>query len=331
MKKILFWAAISAFAFSSCAKNETVEAPKGKQMSFYSYVGKAKPVAKGTPVGTSFANGATMGIVAFEDIMKFDVPYVTIDNVKLTVTGGTPQPDSPIYWPTEGKLNFFAYAPYEDANLVYNDAVNATTAPTVTYTVPAVANQVDVLVATPLKDQTSTNGQLALAFKHALAQVKFSAMTDQDYAQGANPITFTVKSVTVKQVISKGTLSLNAENAPAWALDAAKADYPIGLATTLTVGNTQAPLNAADGVLMLLPQTHADDAVIELIYTETVGGIVSADITKSVKINTVTLSGTADKDWKANQVIHYVFTLAKTGITFSGAITGWDAENTGSI
>lgn len=333
---MLIWAAaVSALALGSCAKSDSVDLPAGNKMGFYSYVGSAIQT-KGTPLTTTFPSGSTAGLVAYADIADYGTAHTDINNLMLTSNGAGMDAEKSVFWPETGTLSFYAYAPYANTNVVFNAGVG-TTAPGVSYTVPTVvADQVDVMVAEPMlaQDATTSGGSVALAFHHALTQVKFSAKTAKDYSTGT-VTTFKVKSVTVKDAQSKGTLTMNYAVAPAWALAADKADFAAGLVGAADVdvdntGNVTTQLCADNGILMLLPQTLGANVKVELVYTKTENG-TSTDITRNFVLNKALVSAAEMTKWEANKVVNYLFTLSANEILFTGSITSWDAESTADI
>lgn len=108
------------------------------------------------------------------------------------------------YWPNNAtdKLSFFAYAPYGDSSVTLPPA-NSTGFPTLTYNVPQTeADQIDLLAATPLMNQTYTtaggSGSVSFKMNHALTKVIFKVKNEA----GAN---ISVSNFTLKGKAS-GTL-----------------------------------------------------------------------------------------------------------------------------
>ncbi|MFR4236298.1 MAG: fimbrillin family protein [Alistipes onderdonkii] len=86
------------------------------------------------------------------------------------------------YWP-QGKVSFFAYAPYDTDAAVSVSC--GTGAPRVTYAVPdAVADHRDLLLSAPALDRTKEGGRVPLTFRHALAAVVFEASVDGTLSEG---------------------------------------------------------------------------------------------------------------------------------------------------
>ena len=104
-------------------------------------------------------------------------------NVRVTRPAGGDWTYSPTkYWP-QGKVSFFAYAPYDTDAAVSVSC--GTGAPRVTYAVPdAVADHRDLLLSAPALDRTKEGGRVPLTFRHALAAVVFEASVDGHALRG---------------------------------------------------------------------------------------------------------------------------------------------------
>ena len=135
----------------------------------------------------------------------------------------------PVYWPLDGSLTFFCYAPYHaDATLatppvpdtrdivltdpVTDDAVRARLpgyligSPVIRYT-PAASSrdQVDFLAASPILDvsRLGNSGRFSLGFDHRLTQVKFAFNYD---GYLPSPEFACVTSIEVRNVVSSAYL-----------------------------------------------------------------------------------------------------------------------------
>lgn len=168
------------------------------------------------------------------------------------------------HWPTlTGGIRFFAYAPYHGEGIVLSDKTKAGS-PTITYTVPAdVADQKDLLFAnstyTTPTGTPNANNAAALTFSHALTAVRFVC---GDNMQGG-----TVKSVSLKNVCSKGTLNYGTHS---WS----DVDTPADFSQTLdksTTGTPDEALTTDAQTFMMIPQTLPDGAQIEVVFTDNSG------------------------------------------------------------
>lgn len=338
---MIFGTALVAVIMTGCVNSDSIESPKGAQMDFSTYIGKST-ITKGTPVtGTTFANGTTVGIIAYPDFTDpdYSTSYPTINNLKLTSDATNLKPASDVYWPATGDLSFLAYAPYVGGNGLVLNAGTSTAAPSLTYTVPTVVeDQIDVMVSEPQLNQTAATsaGAVALPFHHALTQVKFSAKTATDYT-GTAGRTFTVQSIVLKQLNGEGNLTLNYAAPLTWTTLGKATDFTIPLAAENQAVNTNGTaittLNATDGILMMIPQTLTNDMVIEFTYTQS-DGTPNTAVTKTFKLNEAIVNGNPLTAWAANKVINYCFTLADnsgTPITFTGSIVDWENETNAGL
>ncbi len=184
------------------------------------------------------------------------------------------------YWPGDDgmRMRCFAYSPYGTIDLSQK-----TGTPTFVYDVPDdVASQSDLLVASC--DVLCPNGHqpIDLSFAHALTAVKFEI---------ANTVEkITVKAVRVKGVYYKGTYTYqycginkddNDDATPNsdignWDVDETddKKTYEISELNKQIIGRTSenVPLNERELVMMLMPQSLPEGALIEVDLKDDVTG-----------------------------------------------------------
>ena len=168
MKKF-FFSIVALAAVFSCAKSELVNAPgAGTPIAFETYSGRI-PTTKATSVvgQEGLANAGGFQVYAFIHSTgttgSYETPYMNkvvtgtiipaTETAEASVSWGY---DGITYWPTTHELDFVAYA------LNCNTAVTADETNTYTkikYTVAeAVAEQTDLLVASPVYNATSADG-----------------------------------------------------------------------------------------------------------------------------------------------------------------------------
>ena len=153
-------------------------------------------------------------------------------------------PTDMVYWPNEA-MNFYAITPSSNSNYAFNGGL-------LTYTVPTDnSKQIDLMIAQAANQTKNTNkGVVNLPFQHTLSQVVFKGMTK------SSNLSVEIQSITIHNVNSVMTLGLNG-TATAPAVN--YANYTLGMGGTKTVAVTDAnkavDLTAADGALMLVPQT----------------------------------------------------------------------------
>lgn len=312
MKKIMILAAAAALALVACAKVETIQNTNEENaIVFGAYSGKVvetKTSAITTSTLTSFGvyayytDGANWSASATPNFM-FN------QSVSGSHAGGFTY--SPLkYWPNEtsDKLSFFAYAPYMTmSNGIEEESENTDTgAPTIKYTMPALeANQVDLLWATPLKNQQrdtyGNNGKVAFVFNHALAKIEVKVRYLLESINEGNTIgsdlagetTVTLNEVHITGPFGAAEGILNLENG-SWSdidlSDGSDVTYSTtGLTQTVTKSNA-----AVTGInpAIILPNSTADpaagyDVEVTVKYTvETADTNLNGN--KSTVVNTIT-------------------------------------------
>lgn len=209
---------------------------------------------------------------------------------------------STYYWPGSSyKMKFFAYAPTANTQYVLSGRTHAGS-PTISVTIPSSVNdQKDLLVAKTDELAGNTNTAVALSFNHALTAIRFVCGDDMQVG--------TVKSVSLKNVYSKGTYHMGTQS---WSNVGTPATFPqtLNKSTTGTAGEA---LTTDAQTFMMVPQTLPDGAQLEVVFTDnsSIDHTLTADIkgtswpvgkTVTYKISsssinwsyTLTVSGPAD-------------------------------------
>lgn len=184
MKKIHYLAiCLLATGLAACTQNEEISSLENqKAITFDTYVGR-DAATRASVIDVDALETSGFGVLG----------YYTRDGWAETATpnfmynqkvSGEDWGYEPLkYWPADGTISFFAYAPYDEhAALSANDAANT---PTLNYTVPpTIAGQKDLLVAGAQKDKNANT--VEFSFKHALSRigfgVKLANSTDFDAA-----------------------------------------------------------------------------------------------------------------------------------------------------
>ena len=160
MKKIFLLAAAAVALMASCTKTEVVETVNDQNaITFNAFFHKA---TKATEVTTA-------DISAFEvTAMLNNAPY--FEAVKVSKNGSAWTYSPVQYWPAEGELDFFAWAPLDSTGITENAYNVFTVAP------PAdAAKQPDFVVARTQGSKTgatnnATSG-VTINFRHAMSQI----------------------------------------------------------------------------------------------------------------------------------------------------------------
>lgn len=221
----------------------------GQPISSYS-AAKGKTV-KSRAVETTITNLGSFTMNAFQNgetnYMK-DVKYTSTDGSVWNNNVGT------FYWPVEGDLHFYAYAPEQpgQAGTFKLDK----DAQTLTNFVPntAAADQKDFVYAksTGNNKANGTTG-IDIDFQHALSEVTIAAKNEN------TTYTVDVTGVKIGNVIKKGTFTFpsTSDAAATWTLSSDASDitaYTTTWTTPVTLGSDVSTLDAANVPFMILPQ-----------------------------------------------------------------------------
>lgn len=177
---------------------------------------------------------------------------------------------STYYWPgAPYNMKFFAYAPKDNENYILSGNSHAGS-PVISVTIPSddVTKQKDLLVAKTGELNGNSNVAVPLTFNHALTAIRFVCGDDM---QGG-----TVKSVSLKNVYSKGTYNMEAQS---WSGQGTLSTFLQTLNKT-TTGTVNDLLTTEAQTFMMIPQTLPDGAQLEVVFTDdsNTGYTLTADI-----------------------------------------------------
>ena len=193
--------------------------------------------------------------------------------------------DNVYYWPgAESSLQFYAWAP------VYAGFTSTPTVPSedalLGYTVPAeVANQKDVVVASPAETLGDHNAAQLLTFRHICTAVKF--------AVGSQMQPGTIKRVALKGVRTSGTYNMASDT---WSLTNTTGDFTQTLDKTMN--GTEAAgteITTAEQTFMMLPQEQLPEgATVKVVFADNTTG--------TERILTAPIAGT---EWPQGKTVTY--------------------------
>lgn len=261
-KKSMFCVALASLVLATSCSQDDLQTTKfsrnainlnaelgGQPISSYS-AAKGKTV-KSRAVETTITNLGSFTMNAFQNgetnYMK-DVKYTSTDGSVWNNNVGT------FYWPVEGDLHFYAYAPEQpgQAGTFKLDK----DAQTLTDFVPntAAADQKDFVYAksTGNNKANGTTG-IDIDFQHALSEVTIAAKNEN------TTYTVDVTGVKIGNVIKKGTFTFpsTSDAAATWTLSSDASDitaYTTTWTTPVTLGSDVSTLDAANVPFMILPQ-----------------------------------------------------------------------------
>lgn len=228
-KFVMGIAAMAALTLVSCSSDDldslSGNSSKNEAISFDGYLGRSAVAVNGTrgsevTVETLkdkgfgvFGNYTPTGGQSSDFFVNQKVTYSTTEK-KWTYT--------PLkFWPAQGNIDFYAYAPYN------YDGTNPTlTGTSISFEVyNTVANQKDLLWANAKSqitaDFASTKAKVNFLFKHALSRLGYTVNLSGNYP---NCVTFTLNKITLagspdgttkKAFYSKGTIDLATKIIPA--------------------------------------------------------------------------------------------------------------------
>lgn len=325
MKKILF-AAMAALAITSCSQNEIdgIDNEKSAKnlISFNSIVKKgARAVVADLP------KLKTDGFNVYAYNTGTDVAgtgaldKIIINKEKVSYDSGTTSwgSENDHYWPETDNLQFYAfYAPKSSSLVLDNTATNKYPEIKDYVINKAVAEQEDLLVA-KVENATKTNssGQVTFTFSHALTQINFS-VKPKTFKAG---LTYTVTSMSISDVVNKGTYNYNTGWTPSTATND-KDTYTIYSGTTNITENKAVALNAEP--FMLLPQTANATITVNYTVTDSKGQTLYTGTDKTVATQMA---------WVPNKNIRYTLELTDdiTPLSFNVTdVNGWDEETSGT-
>ena len=261
-KKSMFCVALASLVLATSCSQDDLQTAKFSQNPINPSVGlggqpistfaaaKGKAV-KSRAVETTITNLGSFTMNAFQDgetnYMK-DVKYTSTDGSVWNTDAGT------FYWPVEGNLHFYAYAPEQpgQAGTFKLDK----DAQTLTDFVPntAAADQKDFVYAksTGNNKANGTTG-IDIDFQHALSEVTIAAKNEN------TAYTVDVTGVKIGNVIKKGTFTFpsTSDAAASWTLSSDVSDvtdYTTTWTTPVTLGSDVSTLDATNVPFMILPQ-----------------------------------------------------------------------------
>ena len=190
-------AAMAALTLVSCSSDDldsfSDNSSKNEAISFDGYLGRSVVAVNGTRGSVETANTLqTNGFGVFSkysgtSFPDFDNQKVTYSNKKWTY--------SPLkFWPTEGQIKFYAYAPYKDGKKLKENST------TFDFTVAdKAAGQEDLLWANATgqitETSSSTKEKVKIHFYHALSRLGYTVKLSGNYS--SNNVTFTLKNITL--------------------------------------------------------------------------------------------------------------------------------------
>lgn len=219
-KFVMGIAAMAALTLVSCSSDDldsfSDNSSKNEAISFDGYLGRSAVAVNGTR--GSVETKETLRTKGFGVFGKYDAgdgkPSDFFINQKVTCSNSKWTYTPLKYWPTTGKIDFYAYAPHKEGQKLN---ANVTT---FDFTVaPEAANQIDLLWANATGQiktnfEGTTKEKVKFLFKHALSRLGYTVKLSGNYSP--DNATFTLKKITLagspdetkNAFYTKGTIDL---------------------------------------------------------------------------------------------------------------------------
>ena len=276
-----------------------------------------------------------------------------MDFVESTISGDRWTCSTPTFWPIGCNLTFFAYAPYLDCDGAMLSLPNGESSllPRGTFTQDTdVREQVDLCLAAPVYDRSSSAGDVPMAFTHALSKVLFY-VNIEGTPDEEEDFVYRVESLSVNDVVGSNTFTYGNSNVgyrwddiPRSDLASRDTDYFLTRAngelvddilihvddlTSETSLDRYVCVNGtSDGYLYLLPQPMTGASTVEMvIYGYSVEG---GNLVHKTTLDPFVLRLPEETVWSQGSVVAYAATLDITRwdaiINFTATVTPWGAE-----
>ena len=323
-------AAMAALTLVSCSSDDlnsfSDNSSKNEAISFDGYLGRSAVAVNGS-----------RGSVETKDQLKTDGFGVfgkytptegqasnLFDNQKVTYSTSTTPTESKWtyentkYWPTEGHIDFLAYAPYvEETTLKNNKSID--------FTVEGeVAKQKDLLWANAANKKKADN-PVKFTFNHALAKIGYTVKLKEAYSNA----TITLNKITLagsadgktSAFYTSGTIDLSkTSSTDLWTTlsSDAKQNFNLFSGTQKLDGTYNTP---ETNYLFVIPQNFSAPATDELYV------IVEYTIKYSGGSETVTTTNIVNKKLEKNfeqgKAYTINLTIGLTPIDFDADVTAW--------
>ena len=334
-------AAMAALTLVSCSSDDlnslSDNSSKNEAISFDGYLGRSAVSVNGT-----------RGSVETKDQLKTDgfgvfgnynstggqnFGFNLFNNVKVYYDASAKTPAwtySPLkYWPTDGHVDFLAYAPHVDKQQLTGSSID--------FTVEGdAANQKDLLWANA-KGQTKGNGKVTFKFNHALSRLGYTVKLNDAYSD----VTIKLNKITLagsndgkgtnKAFYKKGTIDLSYTSSTTspttslWKTSEEKQDFE-WYSGDDQLSNTTAVENPTTKYLFVIPQKFSALATDQLYV------IVNYTITYSdgTSVNTKVYKQ-LDKEFEQGKAYTINLNIGLTPIDFDADVNDWDPKDGESI
>lgn len=339
MKKVVLFMTSAMLLFAGCAKEELTSEPQEIGFRAYNFKQTKAPI-EGAVYGTDAPNFKVFAALlregdyltnfaSSESYFSTEVAYDGADAYKIW-RPWTGNAFIKYYWPMSGSLTFVAVSPAtansafanQTATLTVTDFSSSTTVADQADLMYSKIADADDLNANTTSYENSSKQGVPVVFNHALAQVRFMAVNNDDPAN-----TVQIDKIQITNVANKGTLTVVkdvvATNATDGSVDGWKTTTTddvtfVSLSSDFVLNDAEKELGLP---LMIMPQTLADDIMLEVTYTMThINGENVPDTQKTVSKK---LSEIVGATLNANKKYTITLAIGADEILFSPSIVPW--------
>ena len=339
-KFVMGIAAMAALTLVSCSSDDldsfSDNSSKNEAISFDGYLGRSAVAV----------NGSRGSVLEIADLKKLKDGFGVFGNYNATggqnfgsnlfnnekVYYSSTKPakwtyDNTKYWPTEGHIDFLAYAPYADKTTLNNKSIDFTVSSTI-------ADQKDLLWANAVnqtKEKNSSPNKVKFQFAHALSRLGYTIKLNDNYTG----TTITLNKITLpgsnngtkKAFYSAGTIDLSytpSTTSPTttslWIPSTSEEKLNFDWVPTNKTLSTTVTKNSDTEYLFVIPQDfskteeNADALYVIVEYTIQTG--TTATMTSRV-------SSQIKKNFEQGKAYMINLTIGLTPIEFEADATTW--------
>lgn len=351
--RLAFYVLIAQLVLSGCAGEgvEETSSSSSSEINFDAYVGRnastRSEVTDNTHLKGTEGNSGFGVFARYKHTNEENSSLMLMNNERVTWNKDQKHwgYENTRYWPNEGFVDFYAFAPYSTAPILVSPNKNEANPTCIFF--PSNVSPVDLVWANA-KDQTKTNEPVKFTFNHALARLGFDITANQDLEE--NGAVIKVKEVKLYGAdeisgvfVMAGYLNLEngawtlADNGISWfytwtpdgkvdgkenvnendgtvlKLSASQLDHTNGIIT-----------NADDSYIFIIPQDLPKNFNLKITYTVTQGNF-KEDVTVTKNLLDV-LSGDSKPYFKGGKayVFHLKLSLDPINFKVTPEVEAWN-------
>lgn len=340
--RLAFYVLIAQLVLSGCAGEavEETSSSSSSEINFDAYLGRNASTRSEVTDNTHLkgtAGNSGFGVFARYNYNGKILSLLDTERVTWNKDQNHWEYTNTRYWPSEGSVDFYAFAPYSDQPKLVNKPGGTEPNPTYIF-FPSYMSPVDLVWANA-KGRTKTNEPVKFTFNHALARLGFDITANQDLEENGAVITVNKVILYGASEISgvfvmAGYLNLEngawtlADNGISWfytwtpdgkvdgkenvnendgtvlKLSASQLDHTNGIIT-----------NADDSYIFIIPQEKPKNFNLKITYTVTQGNF-KEDVTVTKNLLDV-LPGDSNPYFKGGKAYVFHLKLSLDPIDFS--------------